>query len=79
MTESARPNRIELDEREGVRLLTRLSVALEEVTQLLAAAADVHERLAGLQAALTEPIVDLEQLLRDTHPEDAPTDEQPSG
>lgn len=70
--------KIQLDERAGAMLLTRLSVALDDVTQLLAQAADLHRRLAGLHAALTEPVVDLEQLLRD-HAEAAPTDEQPGG
>jgi hypothetical protein len=74
MTEPARSNTVQLDEREAAMLVTRLSVALDEVTQLLAVATDVHRRLVGLQSALTEPLVDLERLLRD-HAEPAPTDE----
>lgn len=78
MTEPIRPNTVQLNEGEGAMLLARLSVALDEVTQLLAVAADVHRRLAGLHAALTEPLLDLEHLLRD-HAEAAPTDEQLGG
>jgi hypothetical protein len=78
MTEPARSNTVQLDQREAAILVTRLSVALDEVTQLLVVAADVHRRLAGLQSALTEPLVDLERLLR-AHTEPAPTDEPPLG
>ena len=75
MTEPVRPTTVQLNEGEGAMLLARLSVALDEVTELLGAAAELHRRLAGLHAALTEPLLDLEQLLRD-HAEAAPTDEQ---
>ena len=75
MTEPVRPDTVQLNEGEGAMLLARLAVALDEVTQLLAVAADVHRRLAHLHSALTEPLLDLEQLLRD-HSEAAPIDEQ---
>jgi hypothetical protein len=80
MTEPERVDQIQLNAGDGARLLTRLSIALEEVTHLLVVSEDLHRRLAGLHSALAEPLVDLEQLLRD-HAEAAPSrpnDEPPS-
>ena len=73
MTEPERADPIQLNAGDGARLLARLSVALDEVTHLLAVNEDVHRRLAGLHSALAEPLVDLEQLLRD-HAEAARSD-----
>lgn len=52
------------DEQELVRILLRLSAAVEQTAVLLEAANDVHRRLVELHGALTGPLVDLERLLR---------------
>jgi hypothetical protein len=49
------------------------------LTELLVAAADLHARLAELQATLTAPLVDLEQRLRDADAARASTEEQLGG
>jgi hypothetical protein len=46
-------------------VVVRMSCALEQATELLEAASDIHRKLLELHAALTEPLVDLERLLRD--------------
>jgi catechol 2,3-dioxygenase-like lactoylglutathione lyase family enzyme len=51
-------------EKELVSVLLRISTAVEQTAQLLEAANEVHRRLVELHAALTEPLVDLERLLR---------------
>jgi catechol 2,3-dioxygenase-like lactoylglutathione lyase family enzyme len=52
-------------EKELVSVLLRISTAVEQTAQLLEAANEVHRRLVELHAALTEPLVDLERLLRE--------------
>jgi hypothetical protein len=54
-----------IDEQELVRILLRFSAAVEQTAVLLEAANDVHRRLVDLHGALTEPLVDLERLLRE--------------
>lgn len=50
---------------EVAQVVLRLSRALEQTSELLAAATDLHRRVAELHALLTEPLVDLERLLRE--------------
>jgi predicted enzyme related to lactoylglutathione lyase len=52
-------------ERELVSVLVRISTAVEQTGKLLEAANEIHSRLVELHAALTEPLVDLERLLRE--------------
>ena len=41
----------------------RLSHALDQTSELLEATTKLHRKVADLQAALAEPVVDLERLL----------------
>jgi hypothetical protein len=50
---------------EVAKVVLRLSQALEQTSELLAAATDLHRRVIELHALLTEPLVDLERLLRE--------------
>jgi catechol 2,3-dioxygenase-like lactoylglutathione lyase family enzyme len=59
------PERGAVGEKELVSVLVRISTAVEQTGQLLEAANEVHRRLVQLHGALTEPLVDLERLLRE--------------
>jgi catechol 2,3-dioxygenase-like lactoylglutathione lyase family enzyme len=59
------PDAAAVGERELVSVLVRISNAVEQTGQLLEAANEIHSRLVGLHAALTDPLVDLERLLRE--------------
>jgi hypothetical protein len=48
---------------EVARLVVQLSYALEQTSELLEAATDLHRKVVDLHAVLTEPLVDLERLL----------------
>jgi hypothetical protein len=54
-----------VDEEHLIPILLRLSAAVDQMVQLLEAANDVHRRLIELHGSLTEPLVDLERLLRE--------------
>ena len=54
-----------LTEEEAARFLLRLADAVDQTSQVLEVATDLHRRLCTLHAALTEPVVDLERLMRD--------------
>jgi hypothetical protein len=54
-----------LSDEEAARLLIGFSNALDEISELLPVANDLHRRLIALQSTLTEPVVDLERILRD--------------
>jgi hypothetical protein len=54
------------------KAVVRLTSAVEQTGELLAAANDLHRKVAELHGILTEPLVDLEQVLaeRDRLPDD---------
>ena len=54
-------------------VVVQLSRALEQTSELLEAANDLHRRVVELHAALTAPLVDLEGLLKEAEKE--PRDE----
>jgi hypothetical protein len=51
-------------------VVIRLSRALEQTSELLEAATDLHRQLVELHAGLTEPLVDLERLLTEERKRD---------
>jgi catechol 2,3-dioxygenase-like lactoylglutathione lyase family enzyme len=59
------PDAAAVSERELVSVLLRISTAVEQTAELLEAANEVHRRLVELHGALTDPLVDLELLLRE--------------
>jgi len=54
------------------KAVVRLTSAVEQTGELLAATNDLHRKVAELHGILTEPLVDLEQVLaeRDGLPDD---------
>jgi hypothetical protein len=54
------------------KAVVRLTSAVEQTGELLAATNDLHRKVAELHGILTEPLVDLEQVLaeRDRLPDD---------
>ena len=46
--------------------VVRLARAVEQTGELLAAATELHRRLADLHTTLTEPLVELERLLAES-------------
>jgi hypothetical protein len=55
-------------EGEIAHAVVRLSQAVEQTGALLEEAADLHRRLVEVHGLLTDPLVDLEQLLASAHP-----------
>jgi len=53
-----------VSEADAVRLLLRLAEAVDQTGQVLEVVTDLHRRLADLHATLTDPVIDLERLLR---------------
>jgi hypothetical protein len=51
-------------------VVIRLSRALEQTSELLEAATDLHRQVVELHAGLTEPLVDLERLLTEARKRD---------
>jgi hypothetical protein len=50
---------------ELARIVLELSRAVEQTSELLEAATDLHRKAVDLQATLTEPLVDLERVLKE--------------
>ena len=51
-------------------VVIQLSLALEQTSELLETATNLHRQLAELHAGLTEPLVDLERLLTEERKRD---------
>jgi hypothetical protein len=52
-------------EEKVARAVVRISLAVEQTSELLEAANRLHRKLLELHTALTEPLVDLERSLRE--------------
>ena len=61
----ADPSSKPIGEKEVANAVVRLSVAVEQTTEVLKAAQLLHTQLIDLDAALTEALVDLEQSLKE--------------
>ena len=55
---------------EFASVVIQLSLALEQTSELLETATNLHRQLAELHAGLTEPLVDLERLLTEERKRD---------
>jgi hypothetical protein len=55
------------------KVVVQLALAVEQTSELLVAATDLHRRVAELHGAVTEPLVELERVLakRGAHPDEA--------
>lgn len=60
-------------EGEVARAVVRLSRALEQTSELLEAVTDLHRKVVELHAVLTEPLVDLEDLLTEAEKQEIPS------
>jgi hypothetical protein len=61
----ADPSGKPIGEEEVANAVVRLSLAVEQTTEVLKAAQLLHTQLVDLDAALTEALVDLEQSLKE--------------
>jgi hypothetical protein len=61
-----------ITEEEVASAVVRLSLALEQTTELMEAANELHLKLLDLQAVLSEPLVDLEGSLKEAREQATP-------
>jgi hypothetical protein len=54
---------------EIANVVARLALSVEQTSELLESATELHRKVAELHAALTEPLLDLERLLAEAQGE----------